>query len=210
MMRATQASPRQNRVTPFGEILATPHRGTLMGNRGCLHDDDGRVVRDSQNRAWISCLTQWQGWQRQLMAPGSYTELFFLDEPTALAAGHRPCNTCRTEALTQFKQAWAIATSAKNLPRVAEMDAALRQQCGRLHAIDDLEALPDGAMITVGDTGGAWLRWEDSWWRWSFAGYQQERAVGEGDFLLITPPSIVAVLKAGYRMLEPTLELSRA
>ena len=82
---------RQNRVTPYGEIVAVSAKGTLMGNRGCLHDDAGRIVRQSQRKAWIYCLLEFKGIKRTVMAPGNYTELFFLDEATALAAGHRPC-----------------------------------------------------------------------------------------------------------------------
>jgi len=92
-------APRQNRVTPFGDIVATPERGNLMGNRGCLHDEAGNIVRTSNGRAWISCLLAWSGIRRTLMAPSHYTELFFLDEPTALAAEHRPCGSCRAAAL---------------------------------------------------------------------------------------------------------------
>ena len=87
----------QNRVTPFGEIVAVAARGTLMGNRGCLHDSERRIVKSSARVAWVTCRLEWQGMQRQIMAPGKYTELFFLDEATALAAGHRPCFECRRQ-----------------------------------------------------------------------------------------------------------------
>src|SRR3954468_18219668 len=87
--------PRQNRVTPFGDIVANPARGTLMGNRGCLHDASGRIVRPFRLTNWIYCLLEFKGRHRQVMSPGRYTELFFLDEATALAAGHRPCAECQ-------------------------------------------------------------------------------------------------------------------
>ncbi|WP_156309804.1 hypothetical protein [Novosphingobium sp. AAP93] len=138
-----------------------------MGNRGCLHDDAGRIVRASDRAAWITCLPTWPGIRRSLMAPRHYTELFFLDEATALAAGHRPCGSCRPEALAAFKQAWAVAHGLPYLPRVAEIDSALRgsQLCdaGRL---DDL---PDGAMIAA--NGNPLLRWSGQWLAWSFDGY---------------------------------------
>ncbi|WP_156405389.1 hypothetical protein [Sphingomonas sp. Root710] len=121
-------APLRNRVTPFGEIVATPHRGSLMGNRGCLHDDEGNIVRyeHPERSAWISCVLAWPGVRRQLMQPECYTELFFLDEATALAAGHRPCGECRPEQLQAFKEAWARAYGLRRLPRVQAIDAELR------------------------------------------------------------------------------------
>ena len=100
--------PRQNRVTPFGEIVAVPERGTMMGNRGRLHDDEGRIRRPWQVKRWLVCLLEFNGRHRQVMAPDRYTELFFLDEATALAAGHRPCFECRRKSYNAFVDAWAI------------------------------------------------------------------------------------------------------
>src|SRR4051812_22922724 len=94
---------RQNRVNPAGDLVANSSRAaTLMGNRGCLHDAAGNIVRRSARPAWVSCLLSSQGIRRPLMTPGHYTELFFLDDPTALAAGHRPCFTCRRDAAQSF------------------------------------------------------------------------------------------------------------
>ncbi|MCH8830686.1 MAG: hypothetical protein IID45_14005, partial [Planctomycetes bacterium] len=99
--------PLQNRVTPFGRIIAVPNRGMFMGNRGCLHDDQRRIVRQvCSYKAWVACLTEFRGRKRKLMTPGQYTELFFLDEATALAAGHRPCGECRRTDYQRFKKAW--------------------------------------------------------------------------------------------------------
>lgn len=92
--------PRQNRVNPFGEIIATPERGTFMGNRGVLHDEEGRVRRKWKVKRWIVCVLEFRGRKRKVMTPRRYTELFFLDEATALAAGHRPCAECRREGAT--------------------------------------------------------------------------------------------------------------
>ena len=100
--------PLQNRVTPFGEIVAVPERGTLMGNRGILHDDAGHIVRSYQVRRWIACRTAFRGRHRQLLQAHSWTELFFLDEATAFAAGHRPCAECRHADYQRFKEAWAV------------------------------------------------------------------------------------------------------
>src|SRR5688500_8008085 len=98
--------PRQNRVTPFGELIAAPARGTLMGNRGCLHDGDQRIRRLFVGKRWIHCVLEFKGRRRQVMAPGRYTELFFLDESTALAAGHRPCAECQRDRYLEFRRCW--------------------------------------------------------------------------------------------------------
>ena len=100
---------RQNRGTPFGDIIATPARGTLMGNRGCLHDNQGHIIRPYQLKRWIIYQLEFKGRRRQIMTPGKYTELFFLDEATALAAGHRPCVECSRPRFTEFVAAWAEA-----------------------------------------------------------------------------------------------------
>src|ERR1700693_4875242 len=101
--------PKRNRVTPFGEIIATPERGTFMGNRGVLHDDKGRLQRGWQVKRWIVCVLEFRDRRRTVMTPGRYTELFFLDEATALAAGHRPCAECRHERFIAFCKGWKIA-----------------------------------------------------------------------------------------------------
>ena len=98
--------PLRNRVTPLGDIVATEHRGTLMGNRGVLHDDDGMLRRDWQVRRWIACRLEFRGRHRELLQPRRWTELFFLDEATALAAGHRPCAECRNADFRRFQAAW--------------------------------------------------------------------------------------------------------
>ena len=99
--------PRQNRVTPLGELIADPARGLVYGNRGCLHDGAGRIRRRYNGKRWIACRLSFRGWHRQpLMQPGRFTELFFLDEATAFAAGHRPCALCRREDYDRFVEAW--------------------------------------------------------------------------------------------------------
>lgn len=192
--------PRQNRVTPFGEIVANPARGSFMGNRGRLHDGQGHIFRQSERRAWITCLVHWPGIRREIMAPGQYTELFFLDEATALAAGHRPCGQCRHEALYRFKDTWAKATGESSLPPVGDIDAVLAAQRGHLHAVEDPEALPHGAMVTVDETRKAWLKSDRHWRLWSFEGYGEPCALPPGSVQLITPPAIVAALAAGYQL----------
>src|SRR4029079_7501747 len=113
----------------YGEIVATPERGLLMGNRGILHDDAGRIVRHARNRAWLICVLSFRGRRRQLMRPGTYTELFFLDEATALAAGHRPCAECRREDYRRFVEYWSIATARNESgPRATEIDLRLHSE----------------------------------------------------------------------------------
>lgn len=185
--------PLQNRVDPFGNIVAHSARGLLMGNRGCLHDHAGNIVRNSDRAAWITCLPSWPGIRRKLMSPGHYTELFFLDEATALAAGHRPCGNCRPDALTAFKEAWAASQRLSYLPRVTEIDSALR--AASASELTSEGEIPDGAMVDAGGT--AVLRWHARWLTWSFNGYtylQEMPAAGRA----ITVAPMLAILRAGY------------
>ena len=109
--------PLQNRVTPLGELIATPERGLVYGNRGCLHDEHGRIRRRYATRRWIACRLEFKGRHRELMQPNRYTELFFLDEATALAAGHRPCFECRRQEAETFAALWARARQMPERPR---------------------------------------------------------------------------------------------
>jgi len=197
--------PLQNRVTPFGEIVAVPERGTMMGNRGILHDAHGRVRRAWAGKLWICCLLEFRGRRDPVMAPGHYTRLFFLDEPTALAAGHRPCAYCRREAYRAFQSAWAAGNSSLGFgptPRAAEMDRVLHEErigpggSKRLHEAD-LASLPDGSFIQEHERS-ALLVWRGTLWRWSPAGYRDAGPVRPGFVLSLTPPSIVASLASGY------------
>lgn len=203
--------PLQNRVTPFGEIVATPERGFWTGNRGILHDRAGRTLgpRRWTGKAWIICTCDFRGIRREVMA-GGWTELFFLDEATALAAGHRPCFRCRREAAEAFRAAWAVG-QGMSVPSAPEMDAVLHRERleGRHKRIHDLgeraEMLPDGAMIAAGGT--AWLVAEGRAFRWSPAGYEVSEGLPPVGGLL-TPPSTLAALRAGYRpQMHPSLGL---
>src|SRR3954447_18055325 len=98
---------RRNRVSPLSELIATPARGLVYGNRGCLHDEEGRIRRRYNGRRWIACRLRFKDWHRApLLQPGKFTELFFLDEATAFAAGHRPCALCRRDDYTRFLEIW--------------------------------------------------------------------------------------------------------
>lgn len=196
--------PLQNRVTPLGELIATPARGLVYGNRGCLHDDAGRIRRRHNGKRWIGCRLRFRGWHRHpLLQPGRFTELFFLDEATAFAAGHRPCALCRREDYVRF--------GALVGERGADaMDARLHAErlAGRERRVHDaaLDRLPDGAFVLR--DGAPWLALGDELLRWTPAGYAERRPRPDGPAALITPPSLVAVLEAGWRPAVPLLHPS--
>ena len=121
--------PLQNRVTPFGEIVSSPARGLLMGNRGILHNDDRRLgTARWQHPHWVACRLEFRGRRQEVMRPGAYTQLFFLDEAVALAAGHRPCAHCRRADYEAFVSAWMAATGRADRPRAAELDWQLHRE----------------------------------------------------------------------------------
>jgi hypothetical protein len=195
----TAGRPLQNRVDPYGALVAVDARGALMGNRGGrFHRPDQTLGRRRwASRQWISCLCAFQGRRRDVWGD-SYTELFFLDEPTALAAGHRPCFVCRRADAEEFRRAFA-AGGGRSAP---EMDAVIHRQ--RLADLTDrrrlrpLAELPDGAMIERNGRpyavrGAALLPW-------SFFGYGRPEARPAGERApVLTPPAVVAALTAGYR-----------
>jgi hypothetical protein len=192
--------PLRNRVNPFGDIIATPERGTMLGNRGILHDDRRQIVRTSHVRRWICCLLQFKGIRRTVMKPRSYTELFFLDEATAFAAGHRPCFECRRQAALAFQRCWVTAFGA---PAMADdMDRVLgaqrRVRGGRKKTCAaDVRSLPGGTFVAR--EGDAWLLNEGRLLRWTPAGYSDSRDLCSGAVDVLTPPATIAVLSAGYR-----------
>jgi len=154
--------PRQNRVTPFGDIVADPARGTWMGIRGCLHDAHGRIVRPYARLNWIYCVLEYKGRRRfPLMQPGRYTELFFLDEATALAAGHRPCAFCQRGRYNEFMECWAAGNRSllKNEKlRAPVVDAVLqRERIGpkgeKVKWKAKLGELPVGVMVEMVEMG---------------------------------------------------------
>jgi hypothetical protein len=199
--------PLQNRVTPTGDIVADPARGTLMGNRGILHDAGRRLgAARWRHRSWISCQLSFKGRRREVMARGRYTELFFLDEHTALAAGHRPCFECRREAFRAFQSAWRRAFGAADDVRAAAMDRALhaarvdprtRRQIRIEAALDDL---PDGVFVLLGDAPLLpFLTLGDCLLPWRVDGYGCARPRPAAiRCSVLTPAPTVAVLRAGY------------
>lgn len=206
--------PLQNRVDPWGRLHAVADRGTLTGNRGILHNQSREVVAQWRTKAWITCQLEWKGWRRTVMRPGSWTELFFLDEITAFAAGHRPCAYCRRARFNEFKATWIAANLtalANETPRVAEIDAILHaERTGRggekVTYESDVRTLPNGTMITVEDQ--AYAVWNRQLLRWSFSGYSQSEELGLSSqwVQVLTPASIVRTFRAGFR---PVIHLSR-
>jgi hypothetical protein len=201
----------QNRVTPTGEIVADPARGLMLGNRGCLHGY-GRELAVSRWRSklWICCVLDWKGVRRDPMPPGRWTALFFLDEATALAAGHRPCGYCRRADYLNFGMAWQAARSLPVRPKAFELDAVLhservdRRRRKRTHARRAGE-LPDGVMV-LGRSGAALIVGGRPR-GWSFTGYGAPVSGWPDDepVEVLTPPSIVAAIEAGYRpMVHPS------
>ena len=198
--------PLQNRVTPAGEIVADPSRGLMLGNRGCLHGP-GRELGVSRWRSqlWICCVLDWKGVRRDPMPPGRWTALFFLDEATALAAGHRPCAFCRRGDYRDFAEAWRAAQLLARPPLAGEMDAALhRERVDRarrkLTYLAPAGELPDGVMIRIG--GQPLLLVGGRARRWSFRGYRATPPAALPETVeVLTPRPTVAAIAAGYRPL---------
>jgi hypothetical protein len=184
--------PLRNRVTPLGELIADPARGLVYGNRGCLHDADGTIRRHHATRRWIACRLRFKDWHRSpLLEPGRFTELFFLDEATAFAAGHRPCALCRREDYNRF----LAITGARGAD---EIDDRLHAERFAQHEDDDP---PDGAFVLHG--GEPWLVHGARLLRWTPAGYTDR--IARVSAPVITPPTLVAVLRAGWDGAVPLL-----
>jgi hypothetical protein len=196
--------PLQNRVTPEGEIVSHPARGLLMGNRGGRLHDEAKTLgaRRWTSQRWIACRLEFGGRRREVMGPHSYTELFFLDEATALAAGHRPCFECRREDALRFAEAWAEARRLHRRPSAAEIDSLLHAERltgegGKRTFRARLADVPDGAMVR--GTSAPWLRRGGRLWSWSPAGYRDPRPL-DPDLVVevLTLWSIMAAVKTGY------------
>jgi hypothetical protein len=207
--------PRQNRVTPYGELIAVPDRGMFWGNRGPLLDREGRLARYSRGQAWVICVLSFKGRRRQQWTPGRLTELYFLDEATGLAAGHRPCGECRYRDYQAFKRAWGEGgvpdggLPGDGLPGAPEIDARLHAD--RLAGSGvrrtyraPLAGLPSGTMVDIG--GASWLVHDGRLLAWTPGGYRQRPVEAPGGpVTVITPRATVAVLAAGYRpLLHPS------
>jgi hypothetical protein len=202
--------PLQNRVTPFGEIVAIPQRGMFTGNRGIIHDPATKTLlsRRWATRTWLICCCEFKGRRRAVMASRSWTELFFLDEAVALAAGHRPCFLCRRKAAERFRDSWAAARGELR-PSAEAIDTILhyeRLERGRrrVHPIPgQLAALHDGAMVVA--AGSAFTLRSGRAYRWTNEGYAPPEQLHYADGLL-TPPSTLMALSSGYQpALHPSI-----
>jgi hypothetical protein len=202
-------SPLQNRVTPTGEIIATPDRGLFTGNRGIIHDPKTKTLltRRWASPAWLTCVCEFRGRRREVMGGRSWTELFFLDEATAFAAGHRPCFFCRRDDAVRFRAAWEEGNRVKGV-RARDIDAVLHRERlsggnKRLHTLPKpLEQLPDGAMVQR--ESEIYLIAQGRALSWSPAGYRSAQTAPQAAMLL-TPPSTLRALSAGYRpLLHPS------
>ena len=204
--------PLRNRVTPMGELIADPARGLVYGNRGCLHDGAGQIRRRFAGRRWIACRLAFRGWlRRPLLQPGRFTELFFLDDATAMAAGHRACALCRREDYRRLTEIWQtlhpeqVGADAIDTHLHAErIDPATREH-GR--HVAPFDSLPDGAFVLLGTAphvviGLDLLRWTPGGYVAGASRPARERAT------VITPPSLVEVLRAGWDPVVPFLHPS--
>ena len=184
-----------------------------MGNRGILHDEGKRIVRPWQVKRWIACRTAFRGRWRPVMQPHTWTELFFLDEATAIAAGHRPCAQCRHADYERFRDAWAVWSGQR--ANADDMDAVLHadrlegsgaHQRKRTYQ-EEIAALPDGVFIH--HDGAPWLKWHGQLLAWSAGGYTTRRPLPPENqsVEVLTPRALVAVLRAGYEVaVHPSAE----
>jgi hypothetical protein len=196
---------RKNRVTPFAEIVATPERGTFMGNRGLLHDEEGRIQRAWRLKRWLVCVLEFRGRKRTIMTPNRYTELFFLDEATALAAGHRPCAECRHARYIAFRNAWQMANGGAERPTANEIDDRLHAERltpdgSKKFFTEALDQLPDGVFITLhGCAGEPCMVWGGHLLAWSPGGYKERRDHANSEMVVVlTPRPTVQAIRAGY------------
>jgi hypothetical protein len=200
--------PLQNRVTPSGDIIATPHRGLFTGNRGIIHDPATKTLtRRWAGKAWLTCVCEFRGRRREVMGGRSWTELFFLDEATALSAGHRPCFFCRRDDALKFRAAWEQGNGVEGV-LAPEIDTVLHRERlasgkKRLHALTmPLEKLPDGAMVYRDSE--SFLIAQGRVLQWSPAGYRETKDALQ-DAMLLTPPSTLRAMSWGYRpVLHPS------
>jgi hypothetical protein len=195
--------PLQNRVDPFGNLFRTTARGTMMGNRGgALHNGAREIVRTYKSRRWITCVLEFRGRQRTVMSEGLYTELFFLDEAVAFAAGHRPCAECRRASFNAFREAWQRARKLAVRPLADEMDLVLHPaRIDRRRKVTHeatLASLPDGCFVAI--DGRAHLVWNSALLLWTPEGYAWRVArPAAASMTVLTPEPIVACMRHGYK-----------
>jgi hypothetical protein len=199
----------QNRVTPLGELVADPARGLVYGNRGCLHDEHGRIRRRYNGKRWIACRLEFRGWlRRPLLQPGRFTELFFLDEATAFASGHRPCALCRRADYDRLREIWRDLhpdqVGADAIDAQLHAERVVPGTRSQRHHPASFDELPDGSFVL--QDGAPRLVLGADLLTWTPAGYAMSiRRPVEGEAVLVTPPSLVSVLRAGWEPVVPLL-----
>ncbi|MES2653785.1 MAG: hypothetical protein V4663_18755 [Bacteroidota bacterium] len=192
----------QNRVNPFGALICTPARGVWLGNRGQLHGKGKVILRPFKHTAWIICVLEFKGRKREIMSPNLWTELFFLDEATALAAGHRPCFECRREDANRFKRAWIKGNPQYNFDLktpISKIDEVLQSE--RIDAAHKkvtytslVKDLPDGTFIAIANE--AYLLVNQHTHLWTPFGYSEVKQIEPSTMVtVLTPKSIVNALK---------------
>lgn len=197
----------QNRVDPWGRLCADPSRGALMGNRGILHDDANNIVRPWAHKAWVTCLLEFKGVKRtRPFSRGNYSELFFIDEATAFAAGHRPCAYCQRQRHLAFKEAWLranmaeesrAATSMKEVDAILHAERAIRGG-GKMSFDAMLRELPSG-VIFEHEQHAYLVSSQRTYLRWSFGGYAEARDIEPTAIVkVLTPRSIVRAFGHGF------------
>ena len=191
----------QNRVDPVGNLFRTAARGTIMGNRGGVLHANREIVRPYKSRRWISCVLEFKDRHRVVMSERRYTELFFLDEATAFAAGHRPCAECRRERFNGFKEAWRCARRSNSLAFADEIDLELHAaRIGRRNKVTHealLKSLPDGCFVEI--EGRPYFVWGDAMLLWAPEGYARRDARFDSTVTVLTPEPMVACMRHGYR-----------
>lgn len=195
----------QNRIDPFGNIIGTKARGSFMGNRGILHDDDQKILRPFKLKAWLTCKLEFNGRKRQVMAPNRYTELFFLDEATAFSAGHRPCFECRRKDFDQFKSFWLKGNPECNFDEktpIQKIDQILHEERighnkAKITFEENSNNIPNGSFVLYSNK--AFLVWDRLLFLWSPFGYEKGITLPDANKLtVLTPKSVVNAFRAGY------------
>jgi hypothetical protein len=195
----------QNRVDPFGNIIMTKARGAWMGNRGILHNDEQEVLRPYKLNAWITCKLDFKGRRREVMAPKRYTELFYLDEATSFAAGHRPCFECRRNDYNRFKTLWLKGNPQYNFDEkttIKEIDDILHQERmddnnTKVTYEENIDTIPNGTFVLIDNK--PYLVFGKNIYLWTPFGYEKGMALPNVEKLtVLTPRSIVNTFRAGY------------
>jgi hypothetical protein len=196
--------PLQNRVSPIGSIVSVSSKGTLMGNRGILHNENKEIKSLSKHKCWVTCKLEFKGRKRELMAPNKYTELFFLDEATAFAAGHRPCGECRRDRYKEFKSKWLEANfdllngekdSIGNIDKIVHKERIYKNE--KVTYSENIDKLPNGTMIKIDEK--IYVIWDNSLYLWSFDGYEKSNLNIRNELVkVLTPFSYVRMFEKGF------------